>query len=259
MAEFTSYAQGTPSWVDLAATDPEGAKRFYSGLFDWSFRDDPAGEGGVYTMCLINGKSVAGLYEMAPDQQAAGTPPHWLTYITVANADETAAKAAAAGGTIVAPAFDVEDAGRMTVVQDPSGAFVSFWEAKKHIGAELANEPGTLVWSELQVHDTDAAKAFYQTVLGITTETADMPSGPYTTFMVDGRSVAGMMKISEDWGPVPPHWDLYFAVEDADATLGKAAAAGGKAVVPAMDIPDVGRFAGITDPQGAMFFVISMV
>ena len=257
MAEFTSYAPGTPSWVDLATTDPDGAKRFYGGLFGWSFRDDPAGEAGIYTMCLLNGRSVAGLNEMAPDQRAAGMPPHWATYITVANAAETATRAAAAGGTVVAPAFDVEDAGRMTIVQDPAGAFVSFWEAKNHIGAELANEPGTLVWNELQVHDTEAARAFYETVLGITTETADMPSGPYTTFIVDGRSVAGMMQISKDWGPVPPHWDLYFAVENVDLTMEKAVELGGRVDVPAMDIPDVGRFAGISDPQGAMFFVMA--
>lgn len=257
MAEFTSYAQGTPSWVDLSTTDPEAAKEFYGELFGWSFRDDPAGEDGVYTMCLLRDKSVAGLSLMSPDLQASGMPPHWGTYVTVDSVDEAMAKAGAAGGTIVAPAFDVEDAGRMVIVQDPAGAFVSFWEPKSHIGAELANEPGTLVWNELQVHDVEAAKAFYESVLGISTETADMPSGPYTTFMVEGRAVAGLMQISPDWGPVPPHWDLYFAVESTDATTERAVAAGGRLDVPAMDIPDVGRFAGITDPQGAMFFVMS--
>lgn len=255
--EVTSYTPGTPSWVELATTDPEAAKRFYGALFGWEFRDEPAGD-GVYTMCLLNGHSVAGLMELGPDQRTAGVPPHWATYITVPSVEDAAAKAAQAGGTVLAPPFDVMDAGRMTVVQDPAGAIVSLWEPKNHIGATLVNEPGTFCWNELQVHDMAAAEAFYRQVLGVDAATTQMPEGPYTVFTVDGRSVAGMMQIQESWGPVPPHWDVYFAVADTDAFLMQAQAAGGTVHVPAMDIPDVGRFAGVTDPQGAMLYVLQM-
>jgi predicted enzyme related to lactoylglutathione lyase len=257
MAEFTSYAQGTPSWVDLATSDLEGAQRFYEALFGWSF-DTRSGEWGSYTMCRLRDRFVAGMFRQDPGEQTQGIPPHWLTYLSVDDAEEVAAKATDAGGVVVVPPMDVLDSGRMLAVQDPAGAFVSFWQPKNHIGAGLANEPGTIVWNELQVHDTEAAKAFYTQVLGVGTETVESASGaPYTTFLVDGRSVAGMMAIDRKWGPVPPHWDVYFAVEDTDATSEKAVAAGGRVDVSPMDIPDIGRFAGITDPQGAMFFVLA--
>lgn len=257
MAEFSSYPPGTPSWVELATTDLQGAKDFYRAIFGWSYEDEPAGEESASTMCLLRGKPVAALFQMGPEQREAGTPPHWITYITVASADEAAAMATDAGGTILLPAFDVEDAGRMTIVRDAAGAFISFWEPRKHFGAMLANEPGTRTWNELQVHDVDAAKNFYAAVLGVTTHTEEMPDGPYTTFNLAGRPVAGLMQIKEQWGSVPPHWDVYFAVADTDETLEKAVAAGGTVDVAARDIPDVGRFAGITDPQGAMFFVLA--
>jgi predicted enzyme related to lactoylglutathione lyase len=259
MAEFTAYAQGTPSWVDLATIDPEGAKRFYQRLFGWSYRTE-SGDWGSYTMCLLRDKTVAGLFEQPQGERDLGIPPHWLTYLSVDSVDESAARASQSGGVVVVPPMDVLDSGRMATVQDPAGAFVSFWEARSHIGAELANEPGTVSWNELQVHDTEAAKTFYESVLGISSHTSDTASGaPYTTFLVGGRSVAGMMEISKSWGPVPPHWDVYFAVEDTDTTLEVAVAAGGRVDVPAMDIPAVGRFAGVTDPQGAMFFILATV
>jgi predicted enzyme related to lactoylglutathione lyase len=257
MAEFTSYAQGTPSWIDLATTDLDGAQSFYGKLFGWSFRTE-SGDWGSYTMCLLRDMTVAGMFRQDPGEQQQGVPPHWLTYFSVDDVDGIAAKSTAEGGVVVVPPMDVLDSGRMVTVQDPAGAFVSFWEPRSHIGAQLANEPGSVVWNELQVHDTETAKAFYQAVLGVGTHTADASSGiPYTTFLVKGRPVAGMMAIQKEWGPVPPHWDVYFAVEDADASLETAVEAGGRVDVPAMDIPDVGRFAGITDPQGAMFFVLA--
>jgi uncharacterized protein len=256
MPEFTFYAQGTPQWVDLATTDVAEARAFYSELFGWSFVVD-TGDWGSYIRCLVDGKSVAGMADQQQDERDQGVPPHWVTYVAVDSADDIAARVTDAGGVVIMPPMDVLTEGRMLVAQDPAGAFTSFWESKDHIGAQLANEPGTLVWNELQVHDVDAAKAFYETVLGIETETSDMGGGVlYTTFQVQGRSVAGMMQIQKEWGPVPPHWDVYFGVEDTDATVERVKSLGGEVLVPAMDIPNVGRFAGLKDPQGAMFYVI---
>lgn len=257
MAEFNSYAPGSPSWVELATTDAAGAKKFYGAVFDWTFADEPAGESGIYTTCLLGGKPVAGLFAMGEAQRASGVPPHWATYITVADIDETASKVADAGGTIFMGPTDVMNAGRRIIVRDTEGAFVSFWEPKEHVGSRLANEPGSFTWNELQVHDMDRAAAFYESVLDVTSQTAQMPSGPYTIFSVRDHPVAGMMAIREEWGPVPPHWDVYFAVADPDETADRANSAGGSVHVAPTDIPDVGRFAGITDPQGAMFYIIS--
>lgn len=255
MPEFTFYAQGTPSWVDLATTDVEGAQAFYTELFGWSYETD-IGDWGSYTRCLIGDKGVAGMAQQQAEERDQGVPPHWVTYLTVENVDDLEARISDAGGVVVVPPTDVLTEGRMLVAQDPAGAFTSFWEPRDHVGAQLANEPGTIVWNELQVHDVEAAKAFYETVLGVRTETSDMGM-PYTTFIVEGRSVAGMMQIQKEWGLVPPHWDVYFGVEDTDATIERARAAGGEVLVPPMDIPNVGRFAGLKDPQGAIFYVIA--
>src|ERR1700737_2885981 len=132
MGERTSYTPGTFSWADLTTTDQEAAKEFYGGLFGWKANYMPAGEGVVYSMQEIDGKPVAAI---APQQQAqadAGVPPMWNSYITVESADAAAAKAAELGASVHAPPFDVMDAGRMAVIQDPQGAFVMVWEPKRH-------------------------------------------------------------------------------------------------------------------------------
>lgn len=256
MSEFVSYAPGTPCWIDLATTDPARAKAFYAGLFAWDFQDMPMGEAGVYSMCLLRGKPVAALFAMDPAQRAQGVPPFWSTYVTVADVDESVARVKGASGGVVQAPSDVMDAGRVAVVQDPTGAVVTLWQPRSHIGASLANEPGSLIWNELLTDDTGTAQAFYQEVLGWKAEVIDMPTGPYTSFKVDGHDVAGMMAIREDWGPVPPHWAVYLSVDSCDRVVAGAAKLGGAAEVPPTDIAEVGRLALLRDPQGAMFYIL---
>ena len=131
MTEVKSYKPGTFCWADLATTNPTGAKRFYSELFGWKTQDNPLPGGGAYTLARINGGDIAGLMGM-PEK---GIPPHWNSYVAVANVDEATNQATSLGGKILAPPMDVMDLGRMAVIQDPSGAELSLWQAKKHIGA----------------------------------------------------------------------------------------------------------------------------
>ena len=162
----TSYAPGTFSWADLATTDQQDAKRFYGGLFGWEAQDMPVGDGVVYSMMSRDGHVVAAIAPQPQAQRDAGVPPIWQSYVTVASADEAAQRASAAGGHVHAPPFDVFDAGRMAVIQDPQGAFFMVWEPRRHIGAALVNAPGALTWNELYVPDLDAAQAFYGAVFG---------------------------------------------------------------------------------------------
>ncbi|HME67030.1 MAG TPA: VOC family protein, partial [Streptosporangiaceae bacterium] len=164
----TSYTQGTPNWVDLQTPDQDAAKAFYSGLFGWTYDDQPMPEGQVYSMAMLGEHTVSAIAPQPPEMVAAGAPPMWNTYLAVDSADDAAARAEAAGGTIAMAPFDVTDAGRMAFVLDPSGAPVALWQAGKHIGATLVNEPGTINWNELITTDP-AAVAFYQTVVGLTT------------------------------------------------------------------------------------------
>lgn len=253
MPERESYAPGTPSWVDLMTTDPDAAKSFYADLFGWEYDDRPAGDQGVYTLCLKGGKSVAGLGKMNPEHEEAGMPPMWNTYVTVANADDAHAKISAAGGTNVSPVMDVMDAGRMAVGRDPTGAIFAVWEARNHIGCQLVNEHGTLTWNELLTPEVDRATRFYGQLFGWGTETMDMGPMTYTVFLLDDQGIAGAVSPPA----TPPNWAVYFAVDDCDGIVEAAKAKGATVVAESMDIPP-GRMAALTDPQGAMFAVIKL-
>ncbi len=252
--EVTSYAPGTPSWVDLGTPDPQAAAAFYSALFGWEISEGPP-EAGGYRMCMLRGLPVAGL----GPQMNAEMPPFWTTYVSVADADETTAAAAAAGGQVIVPPMDVLDVGRMAIFADTVGAVISVWQPRAHIGAGIVNEPGSICWNELATRDPGAAISFYDAVFGWVAHGTDMGDFVYTEFQVHDRPVAGMMPMGPQFpAEVPSHWAVYFAVADADASVARVTELGGSVHVPPMDIPMVGRFALCQDPQGAMFHVLAL-
>lgn len=252
MTTHTSHDPGTFSWVELATNDPAAAKRFYGGLFGWAFDDQPAGPGMIYTMCKLGDRTPGALYEMG--KEMAGIPPHWSSYVTVADVDATAKKVTASGGKLLKEPFDVMEFGRMAVAQDPSGAVLCLWQAKLHPGATVKGEPGSLCWNEIYSTDVERAGKFYIDVFGWKTEGVDMgPMGTYTLFKRPGTdvNVGGMMAMPPTMKGVPSHWMPYFAVADCDASTKKATELGGKTMVPPMDIPNIGRFSIVVDPTGA--------
>lgn len=216
--------------------------------FSGGINDVPMGEQGVYTMLQIGGKDVAALYGLNEEQRAQGVPPHWMAYVSVASADDAAGRAKSLGGTVLMGPFDVFDSGRMAVVQDPTGAMLSVWEPRQHIGAQIANEPGALAWAELITTDTEAAGKFYTQLFGWEAETADMGGTVYTSFMSGGQPAGGMMQMPDELGDVPPHWMVYFAVGDCDRSVDQTAALGGRIQVPPTNVEGVGRFAVLQDP-----------
>ena len=256
MTEFKEYAHGTFNWVDLVTADAGEAKKFYNQLFGWDFVDIPVGPDMVYTMCKKGDKNVAALYQMESDMQ--GMPPHWVSYVSVDNVDNVAKKEKSSGGTVLAEPMDVMESGRMAMIQDPTGATVALWQAGEHIGADVCNEPGALSWNELLTNDPETAIQFYTSVFGWGSHTADMGGFDYTAFLVGERSNAGMMKIREEWGDMPSNWSVYFAVENCDASAEKAKSLGGTVVMSPSDIPQVGRFTLIQDPQGAFLTLIQL-
>lgn len=258
MQESVEYKPGTFCWVELGTTDGEAAKKFYTELFDWDFTDSPIGPGMVYTMLKQNGKDVGALYQLTPEMASAGVPPHWMSYVSVTSADESAAKAKELGATLMKEPFDVFTVGRMAVIQDPTGAVFSLWQAGTHTGAGVANTPNSFCWNELATKDVTKAGEFYSGLFGWGKKEQDMGMMMYTSFMNGDRPAAGMYAPPPEFGEMPPHWLVYFAVADADATASRAAELGGNICAPAMDIPGVGRFAMIQDPQGAAFAVIRL-
>jgi predicted enzyme related to lactoylglutathione lyase len=276
LLERDAYPPGVPCWVDTGQPDPDAAARFYGGLFGWEFEDRmPPGSAMPYHVARLRDRDVAAIGGLPP-----GMPPEpvWTTYVAVESADDTAAKAEAAGGTTLMAPFDVMDAGRMAVLADPEGASISLWQAKGTVGAQLVNEPGTWNFSELNTRDPEGALAFYGAVFGWEAEIADQAEGGFTFFRMPGYgdfleqrdpglrdrmgslgaptgfedAVAWLSPMSGDRGDAPPHWSITFAVDDADAAADTAATQGGTVLVPPFDAPWV-RMTVLRDPQGATF------
>jgi predicted enzyme related to lactoylglutathione lyase len=247
MGERTSYAPGTFSWAELATSDAEAAKTFYASVFGWRYEDNPIPDGSVYSMALRDGKHVAALFTER-DQ-----PPHWNCYVTVASADESAARAKELGAGVVAEPFDVMDVGRMAVIIDPVGAALCLWEARSHIGASLVNTPGSMTWNDLITPDPAASAKFYGDLFGWTTEEMQGGQG-YRVISNGGRTNGGLMPLSPAMGATPANWMPYFGHEDVERLVGEVEGLGGQVFNGPMQLPQ-GKIAVLGDPQGAAFAV----
>lgn len=259
MTTRTEYRHGDFCWTDLATTDAASAKKFYAGLFGWQYTDMPVGPSMTYTICRLGDRGAAGLYAMNQEMLSRGVPPHWLSHINVTNVDETTKRATQHRARVIREPFDAMDAGRLSIIHDPTGAVVAMWQAKKQIGAQVINEPGAMCWNELSTTDVEAAGKFYRTTFGWTTNPMDMGGGrTYTIFKAGDEQVGGMMALTPEMKGVPPHWLTYFAVTDCDGTAKKVTELGGQVLVPPTDVPNVGRFAVAQDGQRAAFAVIKL-
>lgn len=253
MSEVTSpYKQGVPCWVDMGSPDLRASLDFYGAVLGWEGEIGPE-ELGFYTNCTVRGKRVAGMMKL-PDPDM---PIAWTTYLAVGDADAAVLAMKAAGATEVFPVMDVLDLGRMALLADPTGAVVGLWQAGTHIGAELVNEPGGIVWNELMTRDSKAARQFYATAFGYDYEDMSADGFDYHAFLVDGRPTGGFMGMDENWpDEVHAHWAVTFCVEDADDAVAKVRRSGGAVLSEPQDSP-YGRHATCGDPHGATFSVIA--
>src|SRR5215208_2717547 len=248
MGERTHYEPGTFCWVGLATSDPAAAERFYTSLLGWEAKELSGGEAGTYTMLRRSAHDVAILYRQQPEARAAGAPPHWTSYISVVDADATAARAGELGGAAVfRKPFDVLDAGRLAAISDPTGAIVSLWQPGSRIGATLVNDVGALCWNELTTTDVERAKSFFGALLGWQYETDE--SG-YASIRNGGRLNGGIRAQTDQERGNPPNWLPYFTVQNADDAARDAERVGGRTIVPTTESL-LGQIGVIADPQGA--------
>lgn len=247
MGERDSYAPGTFCWVDLGTTDAAAAKAFYVSLFGWETADTPMGEGRVYTMASLGGRHVAALYDRGPGD----TPPAWMSYVSVDDVDGVAARAGEAGALEVGAPIDVFDAGRMALIQDPTGAHLAAWQPGGHPGAGIVNSPDVWCLNQLNTTDPARARAFYEAVFGWTLPRVGPDEQPYWGIFNRGALNGGMMPLAPGAGT--SHWLAYFGTGDVDAAAGRIEELGGSIVVPPMPVPPSGRIAVARDPQGATF------
>jgi predicted enzyme related to lactoylglutathione lyase len=264
------YLPGVPCWVDTNQPDPDAAAAFYGGLFDWEFGDvTPPGAPLRYLLASLRGAAVAGVVARP---EHSSRPVAWDTYVWVEDADASAAKVRAAGGSVLSEPSDVGPAGRTALCADPDGAEFCLWQANEHRGAAVVNEPGSLNFNDLHTRDLERASAFYGAVFGWELLAV---GGGFNAWALPGYGdfleqrnpgmragmaevgaperfedvVASVAQISDD---TAPHWGLTFAVDDADAIAARATELGGRVLAAPFDAPWV-RMTVIADPQGATF------
>ena len=253
--EIARHEPGMFSWADLTTPDLEGSQQFYTGLLGLDHEDAPVGSGIVYSMLKKNGKGVCAMYNMAEEMKAMiGGRASWRVYFTVEDTDEIVDKAKELGASVIDGPMDVFTAGRMAVLNDPAGAEFAVWQPMDHIGAGVFAEPGALCWTELATDNVDASKSFYSDLFGWSIQAAPSPyGGTYSLFMVEERRAAGMVEIKPEWGKKSPHWSVWFDAGNLDAATTIAEAAGAEVKMRSINIPGVGQFSTIEDPQGSLF------
>ncbi|MEU1795128.1 VOC family protein [Streptomyces californicus] len=247
--------EGTPCWADAMFVDVEGAKSFYGDVLGWTFGES-ASEFGDYTQAFADGRAAAAV---VPPMPGADDTSAWCLYFASPDAAATAVKVRDNGGEVLMEPMRIGDFGTMALARDPGGAVFGIWQAGRHEGFETEmGAPGGYCWSEVFTRDPQRVDAFYPAVFPYTVRKFDDESMDFTMFDVAGRTVLGRMAMGEEFPPeVPSYVNVYFAVSDCDAAVAKATARGGELRYGPVDSP-FGRFAAISDPQGAAFAVIDL-
>ena len=261
MPLLEKYRHGTPCWVDLATSDLDAAKEFHAGLFGWTYIDEQMGEMGIgtYSMAMVNDVATAAIYELAPGQIRPETEQEWHVYVTVDDIDSVLDNVRKRGDKALTEATDVDRAGWVAVIEDPTGCQTTIWQPGEFQGSLIRAEPGALTWTEHVTTDLEQSVSFYKDALGIATATA--PQGKlndYAMWIVDDSPVAGMFQWPDEMiaDGVPSMWFAYFQVADLDAAVDYVKASGGKPMADAPAVNAIGRFIVLRDPQGADFCAI---
>jgi hypothetical protein len=269
MSRRDQYPPGVPCFVDTLTPDLAAARQFYGGLFGWEFAGPGAMPGdppGEYVVARLRGHDVAGIGS-APAGNGSSPPPAWNTHVAVRDADETADRALAAGGTVLVEPFDAPPAGRQAVLADPAGAVFCVWEPGSRQGAALVNEPSAWAMSLLSTHDPDGAQAFYGELFGWHAEPFDAGPGmqlwlwrlpgyvggePAQPVPRDVVAAMSELEASGDAAAPAPNWGVDFWIADAEAAALAAPTLGGSVVAPPFEAAGFKR-AVLADPHGAVF------
>ena len=254
MAERSDYTDGEPCWADVVTPDLDAATRFYAAVFGWDFQNSGP-EFGNYTMGLKNGRPVAGITPPPPGD-GPQTPPAWSLYFASGDVASAARRIEDGGAKVMMGPLEIPGSGHMLVAFDPTGAAFGVWQPGGHRGAAYWGEPGALAWAELNTRDGGAADAFYREVFGYEQEqVGDGTQFDYTVWKLGDRAVCGRLRMTDEWADIPPHWMVYFGVDDADAAAQRITDAGGRVRNGPFDSP-YGRIVVFSDPAGATASVI---
>lgn len=237
-------------WHDLVTTDLEADKRFYTGLFGWTYEQRRGPNGNPYTLARSGDRFVAGMV-VEPQPKDGSVISRWLGYLSVPDVGVAVKQNGAAGGSAVVERLDISDYVSVAAIIDPQGAVLGL--AQSNIGDpddSRAGTPGRVVWNELLANDPVAAAQFYKALAGYKVDVQQRNGGEYTLLIADGVKRAAILQNPMDG--VEPLWLTYFGVQDVKAATAKVGGLGGRVLLaPAADIRD-GMQALVVDPSGAL-------
>ncbi|MFI1396069.1 VOC family protein [Streptomyces sp. NPDC020681] len=246
--------EGTPCWADAMFGDVEGAKSFYGDVLGWTF-GEASSEYGNYTQAYSKGKAVAAVVPPMPGAEGQSA---WCLYLASPDVAAVAGKVRDNGGEVLMEPMQVGDFGSMCLARDPGGVVFGVWQAGTHEGFEKRGEPGAFAWAEVFTREPEKSDAFFPAVFPYRVQHLEDDAIDFNLYNLGDESVLGRMKMGEEFPPeVPPSLNVYFAVDDCDAAVTKATERGGVLRFGPMDSP-FGRFAALSDPQGASFSVIDL-
>jgi predicted enzyme related to lactoylglutathione lyase len=252
MPHVEKHAPGSFCWIELATTDQQAAKAFYTSLFGWKDTDSPMGPNAFYTTFTLDDRKAAACYALQPDELRLNIPAHWNLYVCVASADATTKRALESEGKVFCGPFDVMNHGRMSTIADPTGAVFSIWEPKDHPGIGVERQHASFCWADLSTPDPMRAAQFYQDLFGWTMR-AGQENYLHIANAGEDDYIGGIPPVSMRQPNEPPHWVIYLQVDDCDAATAKAKELGAKVFAGPMTIEHVGRMTFLADPQGAVF------
>jgi predicted enzyme related to lactoylglutathione lyase len=243
-----------PCWADAMFTDLEGAKNFYGEVLGWTFGESSS-EYGNYTQAYADGKAVAAVVPPMPGQEGQSA---WCLYLASHDAAATARRISDNGGEVLMEPMQVGEFGTMALARDPSGAFFGVWQADRHEGFEARGVPGAYCWAEVFTRAPEKSDAFFPAVFSYRAKQIQDEAVDFRIFELGGNPVLGRMKMTNDFPPeVPPYINVYFTVGDCDSAVERATEHGGVLRFGPTSSP-FGRFAALSDPQGATFSVIDV-
>jgi predicted enzyme related to lactoylglutathione lyase len=240
-------------WYELLTNDMKATEKFYTKVVGWSVMPFEGSPEPYDMWTRADGTPVGGVMKIP---QGMNFPPHWGLYVGVPKLEDAVSQIERLGGKALSPVIEVPTVGRMRTMFDPQGAAFSVYEPDPAAPRQPEAEPqiGDVSWHELYTTDAEAAMTFYTTLFGWKPmESMDMgPMGKYHMF---GRAfmLGGMMNKPKEMAQVPPHWGLYFRVDDVNAGGERVKANGGQVLNGPMEVPGGDWIVNCVDPQGAHF------
>lgn len=251
-----TYTHGEPCWADLQTRDVTSAKEFYAAVFGWTYEDLPTPDGRSYAQAFAGRNLVAVIAPQNTLQEAAGKHGQWNVYFAATDAAALVRDAEFAGGTAEFGPEAVAGTGVLAFLAPPGGGTTGIWQPGTHTGSQLFNAPGALAWAELSTPQPAAAVGFLQELFGYeVTEYPQDDGGTYSTLMVNGAEVAGVVPAAEG---AQAGWDVYFGVASLAEAVRAAVAAGGKVLVEPEGGAGDGALATIRDPQGGILSLLEV-